>query len=171
MNITTRQLVPIVRGVYYKPPYSKILGEYLPPDPIKVAKAIGRANSWKLIPSGESALNILGISTQVPSVWDFLSDGPYKTYKFFGFTLKFKRTATKTLVGLSDISALVIQALRALGEKSVTQKTIATLQHKLTEDEKKTLMRETTKTIEWVRKVIVKISMEGSGDENSFTDV
>ena len=166
-----QKIVPIVRGVYYKPPYSKILGESLPPDPIKVAKAIGRANSWKLIPSGESALNILGISTQVPSVWEFLSDGPYKTYKFFGFTLKFKRTATKTLVGLSDISALVIQALRALGEKSVTQKTIATLQHKLTEDEKKTLMRETTKTIEWVRKVIIKISMEGSGDENSFTDV
>ncbi|MFA7126942.1 MAG: DUF6088 family protein [Bacilli bacterium] len=165
-----QEIVSIVRGIYYRPPYSEILGEYLPPDPIKVAKAIGRANSWNLIPSGESALNILGLSTQVPSVWEFLSDGPYKKYNFFGFTLKFKRTATKTLIGLSDISTLVIQALRALGQKSVTHKTIAILQYKLTENEKKLLMRETTKTIEWIRKVILEICMEGSDNENSFPD-
>jgi hypothetical protein len=150
-------ITPIIRGVYYKPVYSRLLKEYLPPDPIMVAKTIARANSWKIIPAGDTALNMLGISTQVPAIWKFLSDGPYKEYNFFGVTVQFKHTALKTLSGLSETSALVIQALRALGNNSVTDKTILILKNRLTDDEKKTVLKETANTIEWVRKIIVRV--------------
>ena len=59
---------------------------------------------------------MLGLSTQVPAVWQYVSDGPYKTYAADGIHLQFKHTDRKNeIVGISEETALVIQALRALG--------------------------------------------------------
>ena len=68
----------ILRGVYYKPEYSTLLDEYIAPDPDAVANAIARNYGWSITPCGDTALNLLGLSTQVPAVWSYVSDGPYK---------------------------------------------------------------------------------------------
>lgn len=55
----------ILPGIYDKPLYSKILDQKVAPDINAVAEAIARKNNWSIIPSGNVALNLLGISTQV----------------------------------------------------------------------------------------------------------
>ena len=72
----------VLRGVYYKPEYSNLLGEYIAPSPDAVAQAIARNFGWTIAPCGETALNLLGLSTQVPAVWSYVSDGTYKEYSF-----------------------------------------------------------------------------------------
>ena len=41
-----------------------------------MAHALARKFNWRIQPSGDAALNLLGLSTQVQGRWIYLSDGP-----------------------------------------------------------------------------------------------
>lgn len=148
----------VLRGVYEKPEYSDFLQEYVAPSPDKVARAIARNNGWRIVPNGETALNTLGLSTQVPSTWLYVSDGPYKEYPYGEVTLSFKRTANREFANLSDKTALVIQALKALGEKGVTETVLCTLASLLTSEEKEQMIQEAKYATDWIYQNIRKIS-------------
>ncbi len=45
----------------------------------QVAKAIARRSSWRIYPSGNLSLNLLGLSTQIPEKVVYISDGPQRT--------------------------------------------------------------------------------------------
>lgn len=65
-----------MRGVYYYPRYSELIQEYETPSPNKVTEAIARKFNWTIAPCGDTALNMLGLATQVPAKWSYISDGP-----------------------------------------------------------------------------------------------
>ena len=114
----------IIRGIYEKPKYSKLLDEYVAADPDAVAKALARCYHWTIAPCGNTALNLLGLSTQVTAVWSYISDGPYKTYEWNSTKLEFKHRTNKEITGLSYMTSLVIQALKTLGRTNVTPEII-----------------------------------------------
>ena len=62
----------ILNGVYEKPKYSKLLDEYVAADPEAVANALARSYHWTIAPCGNTALNLLGLSTQVTAVWSYI---------------------------------------------------------------------------------------------------
>lgn len=97
----TGTLRRILKGVYEKPKYSKLLDEYVAADPDAVAKALARSYHWTIAPCGNTALNLLGLSTQVTAVWSYISDGPYKTYEWNSTKLEFKHRTNKEITGLS----------------------------------------------------------------------
>lgn len=91
----------VMRGVYEFPEYSEFLNEYVSPSPEKVAHALARNYGWTIVPCGDTALNLLGISTQVPAVWSYVSDGTYKTYEYDKIVLNFKHTTNKEITGIT----------------------------------------------------------------------
>ncbi len=143
-------ILRIMFGVYYKPEYSSLLGEYIAPAPDAVAHSIARNFGWTIVPCGDTALNLLGLSTQVPAVWSYVSDGAYKEYSFDSTTIKFKRTANKEISNRSFKTALTIQALKAIGKEHVTDAIINELKSVLTEDEKQTMISEAKSATAWV---------------------
>lgn len=147
----------IIRGVYEKPKYSKLLDEYVAADPDAVAKALARCYHWTIAPCGNTALNLLGLSTQVTAVWSYISDGPYKTYEWNSTKLEFKHRTNKEITGLSYMTSLVIQALKTLGRTNVTPEIIQTLSEKLSEDEKQACLKEATESTDWVYDTIRKM--------------
>lgn len=153
----------IMRGVYEYPEYSSFLQEYIAPDPHKVAQALARNFGWTIVPCGNTALNLLGLSMQVPAVWSYVSDGPYKTYNFDTVMLRFKHSANKEFNGISLKSALVVQALKTLGSKKVGE-AIPSLIITLTPEEKTKLLSETQYSTSWIYEAIKKICKPG--DEN-----
>lgn len=84
-QVEEKNIRRIIAGVYEKPVYSELLKEYIPANPDAVAYAIARSFHWTIAPCGDVALNKLGLSTQVPVVWSYISDGPYR--KFHGIIL------------------------------------------------------------------------------------
>ena len=151
----------IMRGVYYNPRYSQLIQEYEKPSVDEVAKAIARNFKWTIAPSGNTALNQLGLSTQVPAKWIYFSDGPYKTYKIGTQELEFKHRTNKEISGMSEKTILVIQALKELGEEQITENVIQKLKRQLTNEEKRTLLDESKQTTVWIFNVIKKIAQEG----------
>lgn len=147
----------VIKGIYEKPKYSKLLDEYVAPDPDAVAKALARSYHWTIAPCGNTALNMLGLSTQVTAVWSYISDGPYKTYEWNSTKIEFKHRTNKEITGLSYMTALVIQALKTLGKANVTQEVVETLSSKLSDTDKAALLKEGSESTDWVYDTIRQI--------------
>ena len=138
--VTEDVLRRVIRGVFEKPQYSTLLNEYVAVDPE----------------------NLLGLSEQVASSWEYLSDGPYKTYEWGNTKLVFKHRTNKEITGLSHVTSLVIQALKALGKGQVTAETIQYLSGKLSEEERTALMAESGESTDWIVDTIRKICTGGA---------
>lgn len=152
------ELTNLKRGVYMKPRHSTLLDQPVPARSDDVAKAMTRNFGWTIIPCGDTALNLLGLSTQVPAVWSYVSDGPYRNYTVDGIKLQFKHTDRKSeIIGLSEKTALVIQALRAIGKENITPKDIKKLSGKLDEAEKSRLLLEGQRAAAWIYEAIKRI--------------
>ena len=144
----------VLRGVYDKPEYNDFLEEYVAPSPDKVANALARNFGWTIVPCGDTALNLLGLSTQVPAEWVYVSDGTYKKYTYDNTTIEFKRTTNKEVSKLSYKTALTVQALKALGKEKIDDAVINRLTKLLTADEKKTMLEEAKAATSWIYEYI-----------------
>lgn len=147
-------IMRVMRGVYYKPGYSKLLDEYIAPAPDAVADAIARNYGWSIVPCGDTALNLLGLSTQVPAVWSYVSDGPYKEYSYDGTTIKFKHTANREISKISPKTALVIQAIKTLGKGNIRNDTVEKIISETTPDERKIMLAEAQYATSWIYEII-----------------
>ena len=152
----------VMRGIYDKPVYNDFLKEYIAPSPSLVAEALARNFGWTIVPCGDTALNILGLSTQVPAAWSYVSDGTYKEYTYDNTTIKFKRTTNKEISKLSYKTALVVQALKALGKDNIDDAIINKLKNDLTAEEKATALLEAKTATSWIYEYIKQIC---KGDE------
>lgn len=150
----------ILRGVYYRPAYSELLQEYEAPSPHHVALALARKYGWTIAPSGNTALNQLGLSTQVTAKWSYISDGPYNEFEFGKVKLEFKHRNNKDISGLSYKTATVIQALKALGKGHIDDNVILKLRKLLSSDEKEKMKAEAKQSTAWVYSYIKKICLE-----------
>lgn len=144
-------------GVYEKPKFSKLLNEYLPTDPEKVAYALARSYHWTIAPCGDIAINKLGLTMQVPTVWSYVSDGPYRNYRWNNIQLKFKHKANREISLLSEQTVLVVEAIRALGKERIDENVIAQLQKKLLQSDKEVILSEATTCSEWIYETIRKV--------------
>ena len=147
----------IIRGIYDCPKYSNMLEEYEAPSPHEVALAIARNNNWTIAPSGNTALNQIGLSTQVTSNWSYITNGPYKKYKIDEMEIIFKHRSNKEITNKSYKTAMVIQALKIIGKDNITEKHIRIINNNLTEFEKYALMQEGKQTTSWIYSIIKKI--------------
>jgi hypothetical protein len=147
----------IMRGLYEYPRYSDLLKLWLSPDLRKVAQALARKYGWRIQPSGAYAANLLGLSTQVPAKTVFLTDGPTKTVQINKQQIFFKKTTTKNMATSGRISGLVIQALSDLGQHYIDDKSINTLKRRLSDTDKKQLLKDIRFAPAWIADVFRKV--------------
>ncbi|MBO7449566.1 MAG: hypothetical protein J6U54_04285 [Clostridiales bacterium] len=147
----------VLDGVYEKPRYSNLLMEYVPTDPEAVAYAIARYYHWNIAPCGDVALNRLKLSTQVPVVWSYISDGPYRDYVLGNIPISFKHRTNRDVSGMSSITLALIEALKTLGKEYVDDNTIDILRKELSPQDKEVVLREASNSAEWIYKTIQKV--------------
>jgi len=147
-------VVRVMPGVYMRPKISKLLKESVPASPEDVAYAIARMNNWTIAPSGNTALNKLGLSTQVPVVWSYVSDGPYSEKQVDGATIKFKHIANRNITSMSPIALLVVQALKAIGKDNVDNAILGKISKWLNDKDLALVLNETERATVWIRDAI-----------------
>lgn len=145
------------RGVYYLPVYNDFLGFEEAPNIEGIAKAIARQYNWIIAPSGNYALNILGLSTQVPTAYTYISNGPYNKYDIHGNMIYFKHT-TSRLVSIFPYKVLiVIQALKILGNENVNEVILIKIRSFLDSNDKKSIMSNKSKITSWIYDILRKV--------------
>ena len=154
------KLIRVHRGIYQKPNYNEFLQQEVALSPREVAEAIARAYGGHIVPSGEAALNQMGLSTQVPAVYEYVTDGPHKTIRHAQFVIKLKRRTNREISEISPKSALLIEAIKAIGKEDMNNEIRAKMMSKFSQAEKKKLLKEAQRTRSWVYEEIKTMTSE-----------
>lgn len=79
-------IIRVTRGIYCYPKIDKVLGVgVIYPAFEEIAQYIAKRVKARIVPTGSYALNVLGLSTQVPANIVYLTDGsPLKDYPKIG---------------------------------------------------------------------------------------
>ncbi len=151
-------IVRLAHGIYYKPKFDAELGlGLLMPSLDDIAQSIAKRDHSRIVPTGDYALNSLGLSTQVPANVVYLTDGsPRRISVGKGHGITFKHTSElKALSFRSDLMMRIVAAMRAIGEGNIS-------------DEQKRILKEHIKNVAdgdynediklapaWVRKELI----------------
>ena len=150
----------IVQGVYCVAKLDNQLSLPILPSVDDVVNCIARKHKWAICPTSNTALNIMGLSTQVPASYSYLSNGPYKNYEIYGINVSLKRTMNRELSDYSYKTLLLIQCIKAIGKDNISDSEISSLKNKLTSGDKIIALVETNCLPTWIRNVVVKICKE-----------
>lgn len=154
----------IMPGLYYYPSYSTLLQEIVGPDIQRVAYALARKYNWTIFPEGNTALNYLNLSTQVPARYIFISSGSPRKYKIGNTTLEFRHRMLRESVIGNEQANLVIQALKSLGKIHASEPDfIKTLAKRFTADEWIKIEKSSHKVAGWVFDIIRKAKEIANG--------
>ena len=150
----------VYKGIYVVPRTSTLTGEEVPITTEDIAIYLAKKKRWDIAPSGLHCLNYLGLSTQVPANFEYVSNGPSRTYNIKGTQLIFKHTSPSELKNMSIVSKEVVQALKTLGKDNVSQKDITKLRNTLPLEAKLILKNECKKVTKWIYEYIKKITKD-----------
>ena len=146
-------LVRLAHGIYLYPKTDKELG-ILFPSTEDIAAAIARRDKARIVLTGVYALNKLGLSTQVPMKVVYLTDGATRSINIGKRIIVFKNTSPKNLIAKGEISALVIQALKTIGQSKITDEIVFKIQLLLKKEKRDIALNDAKLAPAWINKII-----------------
>ena len=130
-------LVRMGQGIYATPIHDKVFGEVLP-SMEEIAVTLAKKDHVKIMPTGQYALNKIGLSTQVPMKMVYLTNGTKKNISLGKSSIVFQPTTTKKLAMIGTITSLLFLGLEELDLDNLSESDINKIINLLKkEDEKK----------------------------------
>ena len=142
------------RGVYLKTEQTRFGLVYPPVSDI--ASAIAERDKARILPTGATALNLLGLSTQMPMNPVFLTSGSARTITIDRRTITFKRAVPKNFAVKGKKRSLIVQALKYIGENNITEEDRLTIGNLIRRDtDTGNLSEDLLMMPSWIRKFFV----------------
>ena len=138
------------RGIYYIPKYNDVLDIEEAPDIDEISKAIARKLNIIIIPSGNYALNIIGISTQVPFKYIYITNGSYNEYEIRNNKIYFKHSTSKEINDLPYKILIAIQALKTIKKENVNDSIRNKISSFLSSTDKKYIENNNLRVTSWI---------------------
>ena len=146
-------LIKLAQGIYAKPRKSRF-GLVLP-SVEKIVHAIATRDNADVLPSGMTALNVLGLSTQVPMNYTYLTTGSERTVKLKNQQVLLKRGVAKNFCYSTQLIALMVQALKALKQEKVGQEELQTIRNLISkEPDKISLAKDVDMMPAWMKRIV-----------------
>lgn len=152
-------LTRISKGVYIKTRRTRF-GILYPPVHELVTEIAKRDNA-KVIPTGATAANRLGFSTQVPMNTVFLTTGAGRKLRLGNRIVTLKHGAPKNFAFRGRLMSELVQALRSIGEHNVTPEDEAQIGMLFAETpETSTIDHDLLLAPVWMRQIIRKMTKQ-----------
>jgi len=149
----------LARGLYDYPKKHPRLG-LLSPSPDAIANALIERDEIRLQPSGAYAMNLLGLSQQVPAQIVYLTDATTRTVQVGKQKIHLVRSSPRVMKTAGTTSGLVIQALRYMGNGKVPDQAISSLCDTLSDEDKQRLWRDHVHAPTWMHIHLLAISQK-----------
>jgi hypothetical protein len=120
----------------------------------EIAKAIAKRDKVRIVPTGIYALNVLGLSTQVPMQIVFLTDGSPRKVRIGNRSITFKKVSPKNVACIGKISGLAIQALKTIGKDNLSEKQKKQIQNLLTKEKPTHLQHDIRLAPVWIKEIL-----------------
>ena len=154
--IKQEKIIRVARGIYCYPKIDKQLGlGVLFPSVDDIVKAIAKRDHARVVPTGVWAQNKLGLSTQVPLNFVYLTDGTSRKLDILnGCLVTFKHTALKNLSFTNYLAMLINVALRDLGQENITEEHIKRIHQLLQHEKQSDIERDYGRMTGWIREIV-----------------
>ena len=149
-------IIRLANGIYLYPKIDKELGlGVLYPSVEEVALQVAKRDKAHIAPTGAYAMNLLGLSTQVPMNVVFLTDGsPRKIKLGNNKIITFKHTVPKNLAFVSKTAQLATFALKEIGQSNVKDEHLKVLKQVFASINEKSIEADYKLMPAWIRKII-----------------
>lgn len=147
-------LLRLAHGIYLYPQKDKELG-ILYPSVESIAKAIAKRDKARILPTGIQAMNMLGLSTQIPLNVIYLTNASPRTIKLGSRKISFKKASPKSFQAKGEISSLVIQALKSIGKRNVTSEDIEKLRQILKKEQEQNIFHDSKLAPVWISNILL----------------
>lgn len=123
----------IAQGIYCIPRENKLLGLEIMPSPDEIARRVAERDMVKIVPTGDMALYLTGLSTQLPVNTVYLTNGARKQIVLSnGNKIIFKESNELRIFEFtSRLMMLIVSAMRTIGENLITVSQIGELKELL----------------------------------------
>ena len=146
-------LIRLSQGIYLYPSRNRY-GIHKPSIDV-IAKAIAEKDKARIIPSGLTALNILGLSTQVPMNAVYLTNGTPRTITVGNRKVVFKKGVPRNFAYQSELFSLAVSAMKEIGEENVDDDVIIKIKEMLAKEQNKEILKQDFLIApQWIRKKI-----------------
>ena len=151
------QIRQLARGLYDYPVRHPKIG-MLAPGADAVAKALSGRDAVRVQPAGVYAANLLGLSAQVPMKVVFLTDGASRRVRLGRQEIVLKHTTPRNMATAGRTSGLVIQGVRQIGQRHVSDEMIETLRRKLSDEDKRQLLKDLRYAPAWIAAIMRRVA-------------
>ena len=151
-------IIRVATGIYMNPKKTRF--GFLYPTIDQIAQKIAERDKAQIMPTGDTALNILGFSTQVPMNAVYITNGAKRKIKVGDRNIFFKNVIQKNFHFKGKLLPLIIIALKELGENGVSYQIKSKIKKLLSEsrlDEKSTMMHDLYLAPVWIKELLLPI--------------
>lgn len=151
-------IVRVATGIYMNP--QKTQFGILYPTIDQIAHKIAERDRAQIMPTGDTALNILGFSTQVPMNAVYVTNGAKRKVQVGERNIVFKNVVQKNFQFKGKLLPLIIIALKELGENQITDEIKDKISKLLSEsniEERATMMHDLYLSPVWIKELLLPI--------------
>jgi hypothetical protein len=141
----------LARGLYDCPRKHPVLGLLSPPVEA-VAKALAGRDGARIQASGAYAANLLQLSEHVPAKVVYQTDGASRSVRVGRQTITLKHAAPSRIRAHDRMSGLVIQALRYLGKRHISEDRVKQLHALLSPADRRQLLKDFPLAPAWMHR-------------------
>ena len=153
------KIIRLARGIYCKPKVDTEFGfGVIYPSVDHGGRGIVQKEKGRIVPTGDTALNKLGLSTQVPMNAVYLTDGTPRRIKIYnGRGILFKHVVPKRLDFKSELIMLITFALQTLGQGNLSEEQFSRIKQLLSNEPKERISEDLKLIPGWIRSIILKM--------------
>lgn len=142
-------------GIYIKPKVSRFGKVPIPLE--KIAREIADRDKCKILPTGHTAANIIGLSTQVPMNLSYITTGSTRTIKIGERKISFRHASPKNFAAKGRAMPLLIQGIREIGEENISGSEYKAIRRFIDKQQDPYLHEDLLLAPAWIQRIIKKL--------------
>ncbi len=152
-----KKIIRLAQGIYCKPNVETKLGlGTITPSLEQIAEALAKRDKIRIVPTGNYALNVLGLSTQVPMNYVYFTDGFSRHIQMAdGQSITFKQIAPRNFAFKNHTAMLITFALKSIKHENVEEKHILRIHELIKNEPKEAIINDLPLMPEWIRKIVL----------------
>lgn len=150
------ELVRLSSGIYYYPKLGKFGTDF--PTLNQIAHAVAQRDHVEIMPTGATAQNMLGFSTQVPMNAVYLTTGSPRTIVVGKRKISFVRAVPKNFAYKSELMPLIVASYKEMGKDGIDDSVLsrtAELIKGVSGKDRELLAQDLTLAPKWIRDILL----------------
>lgn len=143
------------RGIYVKPKVSRFGNVPIPLETI--AKEIAKRDKCQILPTGDTAANIIGLSTQVPMNLSYITSGSTRTVYLDKRKISFRHASPKNFAAKGKVMPLLIQGMREIGEDNMSDSEFEAIKRFISKQQDPYIYEDLQLAPNWIQRIIKKL--------------